>query len=256
MSAYYTPLQMRASSSAFQWGSIVHTTWKTGCLRKILIQSKGYESAIDSKYTILGKINEDRHEKRLQEKGLQYKKEVEFLRGGSVAGTTFSGHVDFLILDSNGKPWWVDELKSVSSKNQYRKLIKQGDYNVENLAQLVAYMVEARVVLGRLIYTFYDEEKIAQDERIYKVDIDAFGRIFVGDDPTQFTVNDLLAHQYAAAKVILESTVFPDRPFRGESPFVGCCNYCPFSTACAKYEAGELSDSSEFVQYVLKGESK
>jgi hypothetical protein len=252
---------VRASSSAFMWGSLVMTDYKTGCLRKVLIQSHTPKSEIDEKYAIVGKLNEDRHQKVLESKGIDFDREVEFDRVTSVEGIRFTGHADFILKTRHGLWYSVDELKSVQSTNVRRNVIKNGEYLTENLAQTVRYMMEARVITGRLIYTFWQKEKKkkgeeespdvweAHEDRVFLVSIDDYGRIHVDGEPTKYTVQDLLAHENTAARCVKDSVIWPERPYRGEAPFVGCCNYCPHRFACNAFESGEVKDFESFLSY-------
>jgi hypothetical protein len=247
MAEYHIENNLRMSSSGFLWGTLVHTTYKTACLRKVLLQSQAVQGPVHSKYRDLGQKNEDRHAERLTEAGRTYVREVEFVRPTHSRPTvSTSGHCDFL-LSAGDRSIRVDELKSVSSVNVARKVIRDGSYPVENLAQVVRYMVEARVVHGRLIYTYW-KKGVPEDERIFKIYIDDYGRILVDQEPTQFVVNDLLAFEDAAAKVIADKIVW-DRPFRGEIPFAGACHWCPFKTACDAWDTGSIKGTDAFVDF-------
>lgn len=248
MAYYHEDNMHRASSSAFAWGDMIFTDYSTGCLRKILIQSRGYESQIDPKYGIVGKLNEDRHEARL--KGRTFTREPEFSHP-LAQGVKIKGHADFLIFGDDACPDSVDELKSVQSTNSRLRYIRKGDYLPENLAQLVCYMWAFNVVDGRLIYTFWEQddetgEWEANEERIFKVHIDVFGRISVDSKTTKYTVYDLLSHQAQAADVIATGKV-AQRPLNHDAPFVSPCAYCVFKTVCDKYDSGEIESSEAFV---------
>lgn len=253
MADYYNPNELRMSSQGFAWGSLVHTRWKSACLRKILIQSQGYQYELDPKYAKLGQINEDRHAKRLVAEGYDFLRESEFLRLGD-HGINVRGHCDFTVRLAGRKTWqFVDELKSVQSKNVRREVIKNGVYTVENLAQLCRYMFEAMVTKGRLIYTYWERDEDndtwnPEDERIFLVHFDDYGRIFVDRKPTEFVASDLTAHENAACQVIAEKIVWPDRPFRGDVPFVGACHFCPFKTVCNDYDSGKIEGADIFIE--------
>lgn len=253
MGDYYRPNELRASSAAFAWGELVHTKYKTGCIRKILVQSRDVRPDIDEKYKIIGLQNEERHAARLTKEGRKFIREHEFNRPiSNVPGINLSGHMDFLV--HNGlTPAFVDELKSVSSKNVRRETIKNGNYSPENLAQLVTYMSEAKVANGRLIYTFYEQDTnnlnyYPTDERTFNVTIDDFGKIAVDLKPTQYHFNDVLAHQTLAARAIRDGTVGP-RPYLWDMPFVSPCTYCPMKGACDKYDQGAIESTNAFVEY-------
>lgn len=254
MGAYYNPNELRASSSGFAWGRMIFTTYKTACLRKILVQSRGTESSINPKYTEIGAYNEERHERRLRDDGIHFIREQEFKTPvAGVPSITLSGHVDFVHLDDDGIATSLDELKSVSSPNSYRSIIKRGDYLIENLAQTVNYMVNVSVTKARLIYTYY-EQKVQKDERIFHVVIDDFGRIHVDGEPTRFTVHDQLAHRYAAANAIATGDV-AQRPHLWDAPFASPCGYCPFASMCNDWDTGVIEDKEIFVNK-CKGVSK
>jgi hypothetical protein len=249
MADYHNPNEFRLSSSAFAWGDLVFTDYKSGCFRKILIQSRGVRDKIKPQYTELGALNEQRHEDRLKSEGQRYLREHAVGRGiAGGSGVTLSGHIDFLLYDRDGiNAASVDELKSVSSTNTRRNVIKNGHYVTENLAQIVSYMAETRVQNGRLIYTYYQEGE-AVDERTFRVTLDEFGKIFVDSKATQFSYHDILSHQSKAAAVIKDGTVGP-RPFRWEFQFVSPCTFCPYKQACDQYDAGAIEGAESFVKY-------
>lgn len=244
MASYHNPMQLRASSSAFAWGTLIYTDYKTGCLRKILVQSKGHQTPIDPKYGELGAYNEDRHGDQLARLLVPFNRESKFERDLS-HGVTISGHADFVICEGGEEPTEVHELKSVSSKNSRRNVIKHGQYLTENLAQLVCYMWAFDVCSGRLIYTYY-ENKVALDERIFAVAIDEFGRINVDSKPSKFTIYDLFSHQAQAATVIAHGAV-AQRPLNWDAPFVSPCKFCQFSKVCDDYDSGVFEGSEAFV---------
>lgn len=255
MADYYNPNELRMSSSAFAWGDLVFTDYKSGCLRKILIQSMAVQAPVKAKYTELGDLNEKRREDQLKKEGKLYQREVTYSHPIRLfESINKSGHLDFLICDSNSNPEHIEELKSVQSTNIRKRVIKDGNYLTENLAQTVNYMMEAKVSRAKLIYTFYKKDKKTEklepeDERIFRVSVDDYGRIFVDKKPTQFTVQDLIAHEHAAARVIRDKIVWPDRPFRGEIPFVGSCHWCPFKKACSAYDSGSIEGTTAFVEF-------
>jgi hypothetical protein len=254
MAYYHKPMTQRASSSAFAWGSIVFTEYATGCLRKILIQSKGYSKDIDPKYGIVGKINEDRHEARLIRERVPGETFVREARcqADLFKGVQLSGHADF-VRYYGSDVLGVDELKSVTSKNTRRK-IRAGQYLTENLAQLCAYMSAFKTVSGRLIYTYYEpvgDEWAPLEERIFAVHIDEFGRILVDSKPTKFTIHDLYAHQRAAALAIADNTVAL-RPHNWDAPFVSPCQFCAFKEACSAYDSRVIEGADAFVSLAIE----
>lgn len=256
MADYFSPDTVRASSSAFAWGDMIFTDYASGCLRKILLQSRGVEKPFLAKYTDVGALNEARHENNLQlAPGMTYKREVEFVHviSDRDKGLIYlKGHADFVHYNIAGRAVCVDELKSVQSKNKRLQYIRKGVWNTENLAQLVCYMSAFGVTHGRLIYTFWEADKlgdmVATEERILLVTIDDFGRILVDSKATKYTVYDLYAHQSQAADALKGAKVM-QRPLNWDAPFVSPCAYCAFAKACDAYDNCTIESSEAFVNF-------
>lgn len=250
----------RASSSAFAWGRQIHTKYKTGCLRRILMASRTPAPDIHPKYVLVGKLNEDRHAARTAG---WFIREQRFERELS-HGVTLAGHADFVHYDVyTGKPDSVDELKSVQSKTTRRDVIRNGVWITENLAQLVCYMTLAEVVNGRLIYSFYEpvDDGVGEDgkpkvkyvcteERFFAVAIDDFGRIHVDSNPTKYTIHDLYAHQVQAAEAIATGKL-ADRPLGWDTVFGSPCGYCPYAAACDAHDSGLIEGTDAFVAMAM-----
>lgn len=240
---------LRSSSSGFAWGDLIHSHYKSSCLRWILASShRPFE--IDPKYTYLGKVNEDLHEEELKKNLHCYTKEQEVERASF--GVIQRGHIDFLVVPFGTEDLVVHELKHVQSKNVYREVIKKGHFITDNLAQTVNYMLHAQTQHGLLKYTFYEKDDDgkpqAKESRYFKVSIDDFGRIFVDAKPTKFHVQDQYAHQRQAAQVLRDQTV-AQRPYLGEVPFVGACHWCPLKEACAKFDKGAIESAGAFIDF-------
>ncbi len=236
---------LRSSSSGFAWGELVFSHYKSSCLRWILISShRSYE--IDSKYTRLGKINEDLHEEELLRKSSHYVRELEVTQPSPIDGIPNVGHIDFLVTPADSKKLEVHELKHVQSKNVYREVIKKGLYIVDNLAQTVNYMLQAKTEYGLLKYSYYEKDEL-KDARYFDVAIDDFGRVNVDKKPTKFTVGDQLNHQRQAAMVLRDQTI-AQRPYLGETPYVGACHWCPVSAACAQWDRGAIEGAVAFIE--------
>lgn len=235
---------IRGSMSAFQWGRTVYTTYSTGCLRAILIKNKsGVKNDIDQSHQVRGHHNEDMYEKHLQEQGLSYQREVEVAHGD------FSGHIDFVVEGC------VVELKSSQSKSR-KAAIKKGEYSIENLAQAVSYMMAIKTVNGKLIYSFWEPTADGALEYkfnyVHKILLDDFGRIWLNDEVTKWTVYDLLAHQHYAIKVQAENLVH-DRPHNWDLAWGSPCKFCPFAKACDAYDAGEIEGADALIEMATRG---
>jgi hypothetical protein len=245
MASYFIPNNFRLSSSAFMWGRLVYTDYDTGCLRKILVQSRhDANREIPPEKAAMGDANEERHAAALDAAGVSYQREVEIFReSGRVSGVTISGHADMFVANNT-----VHELKSTGSTSAKRDIIANGGFRAENLAQLVAYMGELNAPFGKLIYSYYKDNNPAQfgGERIHDVTIDEYGRICLNGTATQFTAYDVLAHRNAAVEVIKSGDIW-DRPYRHDAVFSSPCTYCPLAKTCADYDSGVIEGSDAFV---------
>lgn len=254
---------LRSSSSGFAWGELIFSKYKSTCLRWILVSSH-IPFEIDPKYTEFGKVNEDLHEKELERDRSQFMRELEVEMPSPVDGVINRGHIDFVVKPLGETVWEVHELKHVQSKNVYRDVLKNGHYIVDNLAQCINYMLQAKTQRGLLKYTFYDKDAFGKLEPVksrgFEVGIDQYGRVFVDKEPTEYTVFDQLNHQRQAATALKEQRVM-QRPYNGEALFVGACHWCPVKSACAAWDKGEIEGTEAFVDQckelldLKKGES-
>lgn len=232
------------SSSAFMVGDVVVTKYDSGCLRSILIKSKGIrEKEIAPIYQKVGALAENLRAAELDASGREYEREV-VLRTPLSPAVMFSGRADFVV---NGEI--VDEVKGHISKNTRRDVIRKGEYNLSYLAQLVSYMVRLRLDKGRLICGYFEEDVdgslIKQEERTFKVEIGDDGGISVDSEPSGYCVADLLAHQQAAVKVLETDEVGP-RPDKWNQKYGGPCTLCPFQSACDKYDRDGITTKEFF----------
>lgn len=256
-------IKIRGSSSAFQWGQLVHTRYASGCHRNILLQSQDVrDGSIDPKHIKRGALNEELYEQYLQQQNIPYVREEpvsEPIHGYD--DTFFVGRLDFRV--SVGLEKRIDELKSTESSNVLLEIIKKGKYKPENLAQLVSYMIASRAVIGRLIYTYYKVEKNTQvyskaSERTFCVVIQDNGSIEVDNVKTLFHVEDQLNHRQTAAHCINDMVVWA-RPYKAHD-YDGPCKGCVFSGICNKYDAGMTLSTEQFIedgrQALSKGRNK
>lgn len=226
------------SASAFVKGRLCFTQYDSGCLRSILAKSWVRTPDIDPKHSILGEKNERRFEEQLKQAG------IEFVAESPVSypldhcnGVVFSGRRDFVV--SAGDSNEIVELKATSSKTKYQ-MMREGKYVVENLAQLVAYMVEAEATRGRLVYAYYKDPTAAEPhlESTYLVTIDPSGDILANGRHSGFTIADYLLHRDSAATAVSQGVVY-DRPYNYDAAFGSPCQYCVFKSACDRFDSGE-----------------
>lgn len=234
-------IKLYPSSSAFACGDAVFTRYNSGCLRKILLNKHGIREELKSTTQQLGADNEEAYEQTLKATlpyPTTYTREEPIksvLDNSTTDPIIFSGRADF-VLRNGDVVERVDELKSTQSANKRREL-RAGEISPENLAQLVAYMVELETHAGRLLYTFYDLKKNIKENYDFSVNIAANGTIELNRCKYEFSVHDYLRHRELACDVLRRDVIGP-RPYGGERPFVGACGFCPFKDRCAKADAG------------------
>lgn len=231
------------SSSAFMVGDLVITKYDSGCLRSILIRANGIRTgAIPELYQRCGATAEVQHAADLKAKGVTFIREMG-LKAQLTPNVEYSGRADFVCQVPNIGTV-VDECKGHTSKDTRRSVIRNGEYNISYLAQLVSYMVRLRTQKGRLVCGYYEEDErgqlVRQEERTFKVEIDEDGAILVDGVSSTYSVTDLLAHQRAAARVLENQEIAP-RPDKAAQKYGGPCSYCPFKAAC---DAHDLSPST------------
>lgn len=251
-------IKVRGSEAGFMWGRLVYTEYDTACLRKILLRSRGVRATVAEVHNERGKTYEGLYEQRFP----TCQREVPVvLPVDGVDGADFSSRVDLIV--GSGDDVVVHELKSTESKNVLRNVIKSGAYKVENLAQLISYMIAVGTDRGQLSYGYLERDannayQIKQ-ERTFKIVVDAVGRIVVDSVPTKWTIYDQIAHTQTSAKVQKEGIIW-DRPAKWDAPFGSPCGYCPFKLACEKYDSGSIESVDAFVeisqQCLKQGDSK
>ena len=246
------------------WGRIVFTDYGSGCLRSILAKSRGVRTGeIDECHKIRGAFNEEEYKKKLERDKIPYLDETKVVEQIGDTGVIFSGRVDIRVdPDNTGEFPVPEELKSTESKSKKSAVISGGKYGLNQMAQLVAYMVALRSTIGRLIFTYYDRAKdgtysrppdkmyagrLLKSERIFEVEVDERGTLVIDNKPSQWTVDDQLLWRQTAAEVINSGEVW-ERPFNYDSNYGSPCKFCEFSQTCQKWDDGILNTTEEFVR--------
>lgn len=258
------PKKLYPSSSAFMWGRIVHTAYGSGCLRNVLIKSRGVRTEIAKFHMVRGAKFEEMYEKRLQDSGISYQAEKKICVDIPGTEVLFSGRIDFLI-DSDGSGDFSDirELKSTESKAKRREVINKGYFVINQLAQLIAYMVSESRETGKLIVAYLEADEATGEykqpevkmyrgkpievEKTFEVQIHRSGRIIVDGKTTQWTAHDFLEWRQAAAEVIESGEVW-ERPNNYDAVFNSPCGLCEFRGTCDKWDAGEIDTTEDFVR--------
>ncbi len=241
--------KIHGSSSGWMWGSLVITQYASGCLRSILLGANGIRDTIDPKHA---------------ERGLQYENEyagqypnlerekVIFHPISPYVDTYYSSRCDFYKPADDLAERRVVELKSSESRSVYSDVIKHGNYKINNLAQLVSYMVSLETPNGTLSYGYFERDKkdpkvlIKRSERVFDVKIGDDGSVHVDHQPTQFKAQDQLDHRHAACDVLNENLVWA-RPYNWNAGWDSPCRMCPFKKTCDKYDRSSMT-TNEFIE--------
>lgn len=231
------------------WGRLVFTDYATGCLRKIYLRSRGVRESVEAIHGQRGAEFERKFGERLgADQSIKVEAEKPVLQPiDGHPGFSFSGRMDYLA--TCGDDLKVYELKSTQSKSVLRAM-KSGQYKTENLAQLISYMTAVGTDKGELRYAYMEPSPAGytiKQERGFEIEVDDFGRILVDNRPIKFTVYDQLAHQHGAARVIEEDLVW-DRPVGYNQAFGSPCSYCPFKSACDRYDQGIIVGNTAYVE--------
>jgi hypothetical protein len=244
--------KIKPSNAAFMWDNLVVTEYSSGCLRNILLDSKGVRDDIPKIYMEVGKVHEDQHEKMIQgdENVIVYARELEVkIPVPGYEDVLYSGRIDFLCnYIQAGKV--VHETKGTISKNTRSKVIRKGEVKINQLAQLISYMIHVRTVRGKLICGYYELDNNVlklQEERTFRVVIDDSGLIFIDGQPTSYTVGQQLKHRNTAAEVVSKDIIW-SRPDKADQKYGSPCNNCVFKPTCDKYDAGMLPTVEEFIR--------
>jgi len=248
------PLKLYPSSSAFMLGELVVTDYDSGCLRSILLQANGARTQIPEIYMKVGAAHEDWYEETVLKKDariITYATEVPIkLPIEGVEGVVYSGRMD--VLAAHEKVGTViHETKGTISKNTRLSVIRKGMVKLNQLAQLVSYMIAKECTRGKLVVGYYEEDGdgtlVHQEGRDFKVEIDDSGAILVDSVPTGYSAMDQLRHRNAAARVLASGEVVAARPDKWDQKWGGPCGNCNFREVCDKFDRGELGGKNEFI---------
>lgn len=239
------------SSSAFMWGDTVLTEYDSGCLRSILLRAHGAVTSIPKVFERVGAAHEDWYENVLKQDPtlITFSREVVIKQPIEGAeGVLYSGRMDVLAAHKAGTV--IHETKGTISKNSRLSVIRKGLVKLNQLAQLVSYMIVKQVPRGKLVVGYYEEDEhgalVHQEGREFKVEIDDSGSILVDGTPSGYSVFDQIAHRQAAAKV-LAGNVVAARPDKWDQKWGGPCGNCVFKSACDRYDQGQFATVEEYI---------
>jgi hypothetical protein len=249
--------KLHPSSAAFMIQDSVITEYSSGCLRQILLSSNGIRTDIPETYARVGAAHEAQHEQELlgTSRVLAFDREVVIkLAIEGFDDILFSGRADFICqYDKIGEV--IHETKGTISKNTRLAVIRKQKPKVNQLAQLVAYMIARQTCYGKLVCAYYEEDEQGelekQEEHVFRVQIADDGAILVDDLPSGFAVAEQIAHRTASAEVIT-AQIIADRPAGWEQKWGGPCSLCTFKDTCNRFDAGHIQTVEDFVASARK----
>lgn len=260
------------SASAFMDGKMCNTQYSSGCHRMILAKACGLKSNIPEKFMIMGELNELRFYRKLVDSG-KYSvilDEISIKTPTGIGSVVYSGRTDFLTLKSDSDTWEVHENKSSMSSSTLGAA-KRGEVKLNQLAQLVSYMVMHSLPVGYLHIDGYSEKKIKGTDEVeivpkirrdtklphsytFVVSLSENRDILVNGRLTGFTTIDYVNHLKTTAEM-LNKPYIADRPMSAEDER-GCCSWCEMKYVCDKADQDNLT-VDEFINEALlinKGE--
>lgn len=245
-------LQLRGGNAGLIRNNFIYSDGEQGCLRKALLRHHGVQSPISpdtQKVFNVGFYNEEFHSARYLTENKQFEadKEVVFNITDKVQ---FCGHIDFF---SNGST--PEEHKSITSMNTHNLVFRDGKYKLDNLTQLVTYMVALEATEGELTYTSFVEaiqyknipkytweeieeklKAITPQIKTFKVSISEDGQFSIDAVPIDLYISNVVDFWREGANMLEHNLVHPQRPM-SDKKFGSPCDFCPLTNVCSKWES-------------------
>jgi len=255
-----------ASAAAFMDGKRVDTQYSSGCLRHILAAKAGLKSNIPEKYARMGEINELNFYRKLVDSG-KYSlilDEIPIVQSLGIGEVNYSARTDFLTMEHDSDTFVVHENKS-SMNSSALGAAKREEIKINQLAQLVGYLVIYDLPLGYLHIDGYSEKKnketgeleikpkIRRDTKephsyTFEITFSENRDILVNGRLSGYTTLDAVNHMVAAAEM-LNTPYVADRPMNANDER-GACSWCDLKDVCDKTDEEDLS-VEEFINEVL-----
>ena len=247
---------VRGGNSGFLKNGTIYGS-SNSCLRIILLRDQGieYQPTTQADWERqqmtfnLGFANENFHKAYFEKMGWRYEADVG-IQASVIKGVEYGGHADFIVRKPEKT---VYELKSISSTSSYEKVIKKGQYKIENLAQTVNYMIAFEIPVGVLRYSSFiyhnggKDKKIAPVSRDFNITLSEEGDIVIDGTPTVFNVSHVMEHRKEAARYLKKVEVYPDRPQAFYDGDFDPCGLCPFLNLCNSFDKKEIKTSKEYI---------
>jgi hypothetical protein len=163
-----------------------------------------------------------------------------------VNSSMLQGHCD-LVSDE-----FVYELKSCTSKNTYKTVFKDNKPKVQNIIQLVTYMIELEMNKGKLVYGSYvhvcdysklmkmqsDQIKTIFDGAVpvlkeFNVEIEEDGTVLVnGEHFHNLNVTEILDFQINLHELVKKKQLPPMVEALDQTTWDSPCKWCPLQALC------------------------
>lgn len=236
-------IKLYPSSSAFMKGASAETLYNSACPRFIMVEKLNEvpKGSIPEIYSQVAAIDEARFFEVLKKRHTKVEREVPIRKELVNDKIILSGRRDFV---ADG---WVYEKKSSINTRKAGDL-KKGKVNLNQLAQLVTYMLMGEHVNGALVVTVYQFNKDltaleVKYEREFIVSIEDTGAILLDGSPLTHTVDDIRRFYKTLVKGLVDREV-PPMPQNWTSKYGSPCNFCPIKEKCLEYELKGLDRES------------
>lgn len=184
----------------------------------------------------------------------------------------FTGHMDLIFVDENGKRHTPIEHKTIQSLSRCKEtMVNNGKWKEAYLYQLGKYMLYSRSKEGILMFTMifnsnpfkkYGESYNFRslDSKNFYVNIREDGGLLVGESKEELEyigidVKDLHEHTLLTLKWLKKDEVYPFRPELKFSD-APACMFCPFQSTCDKVEQGQISTIKEFLTDIKESQTE
>lgn len=245
---------VRGANAAWLKDGQVITDSNVGCLRMVLLRSKGVDAPIGLEQYMTFEIGYAWEKFYASQAATDpnvstWSTDTQVFVDIPDTNTRFSGRPDHVVTTKDGNTFVV-ETKSVSSVNKFKDVFKDGHVSPNYLAQIGSYMWALNLEEGKIAYGNFAWGMGAKpDIREFKVNLDG-KRFFIDGKPTDHTIEQLVWHKQLSALSIEETSVFPSRPANQEVCIKRYKNgfevRCPFYDVCEKHDKVKLT-GEEFV---------
>ncbi len=249
---------IRGGNAAFSTANENLTSEPEGCYRIILMRSLGWHPICDDEERRdmtfeLGFANERAMTKRLTRRGYTDIVADRGIEKHISDDIFFGGHIDLTVKNNGIKELY--ELKSVSSVKSCIKYVQKNGYKLNNLAQLVSYMLVDETSIGILAYCNFvyspaakevipegkksygiSWEKMEPKVKEYRVTFD-YKTILIDDIAVEkVTIDNAIEHMLRSTQIIKDKEVSRIKPTDKQA-----CYSCEYKEVCDRFDSGEIN---------------